>query len=81
MQVRSIAAYEAPDGRTLLLSGSRDQTARLWVQQADGTYTSSSLGEERAGFVNAVAFAHDDAGRRTCGAHALWRQLTWQCMP
>ncbi|WFD23235.1 hypothetical protein MEQU1_001923 [Malassezia equina] len=56
--VRALDAYTLPDGRLLLLSGSRDQTARLWTAGADGAFHAQVL-EHGSGFVNAVCFFHD----------------------
>jgi len=56
--VRALDAYTLPDGRLVLLSGSRDQTARLWTATADGSFHAQVL-EHGSGFVNAVAFFHD----------------------
>ena len=56
--VRALDAYTLSDGRLVLLSGSRDQTARLWTADADGAFHAQVL-EHGSGFVNAVAFFHD----------------------
>lgn len=52
--VRSVAAARV-DGHELILSGSRDRTARLWVRR-DTHFDSAVLGEAE-GYINAVAFA------------------------
>ncbi|WFD05628.1 hypothetical protein MVES1_000960 [Malassezia vespertilionis] len=56
--VRALASYRTPQGVTLLLSGSRDQTARLWLHHPDGSFTSTVI-DNGNGFVNAVAFFED----------------------
>lgn len=59
--VRAIASHVLPDGTQLILSGSRDQSARLWVRCSDGSYEMHVL-DSSSGFVNAVAFFCTDAG-------------------
>ncbi|WFD35340.1 hypothetical protein MCUN1_002191 [Malassezia cuniculi] len=56
--VRAVAATTYR-GYDVILTGSRDRTARLWVRR-DGQYDSEALGEAE-GYINAVAFASDDA--------------------
>ena len=58
--VRAVAATTVAD-HDVILSGSRDRTARLWVRR-DGAFDSAALGEAE-GYINAVAFA-------TSGTHA-----------
>lgn len=60
--VRALASYTYNDGTTLLLAGSRDQTASLWVRSPTSTYERHSL-DHGSGFVNAVAFFHDGSSR------------------
>ncbi|WFD30442.1 hypothetical protein MSPP1_001461 [Malassezia sp. CBS 17886] len=58
--VRALASHCTVQGRHLLLSGSRDETARLWIGKADGSYEVAVINDGN-GFVNAVAFAEDEA--------------------
>ncbi|WFD26669.1 hypothetical protein MNAN1_001654 [Malassezia nana] len=67
--VRAVDAYKLADGRLLLLSGSRDQTARLWTASENGSFHAHVL-EHSSGFVNAVAFFHD--------GHALYALIAGQ---
>lgn len=69
--VRALATHRTPDGTLLLLSGSRDQTARLWIRGADGTYRSVVI-DNGNGFVNAVAFFEDFDGKRTLHTHTVY---------
>lgn len=61
--VRALASYRTEDRVTLLLSGSRDQTARLWVRH-DKEWTCHVI-DGGNGFVNAVALFPDIDGKRT----------------
>lgn len=64
IQVRALAAFTLKNGTTLLLSGSRDGTARVWVP-SQGGYTPTVL-DTGSGFVNAVSFFDDgEAGTYT----------------
>lgn len=65
--VRALASHRTSDGITLLLSGSRDQTARLWIRRTDGSFESVVIDNSGNGFVNAVAFFEDIDGKRMCG--------------
>lgn len=70
--VRAIASHTLTNGTQLILSGSRDQSARLWVRRSDGTYDVHVL-DNGSGFVNAVAFFVHDTGMYalTAGQDAL----------
>ena len=59
--VRAIASHTLSNGTQLILSGSRDQSARLWVRRHDGTHDVHVL-DHGSGFVNAVAFFVHDTG-------------------
>lgn len=61
--VRALASHRTDDGTLLILSGSRDQTARLWVQAEDRSFRSYVI-DNGNGFVNAVAFFVDVDGKR-----------------
>ena len=71
--VRAIASHTLSNGTQLILSGSRDQSARLWVRRHDGTQDVHVLGHG-SGFVNAVAFFVHDTGiyALTAGQDALF---------
>ena len=58
--VRAIASYALADGTDLILSGSRDQCARLWVRLSDGSLSDVHVLDNGSGFVNAVAFFEQD---------------------
>lgn len=70
--VRAIASHTLSNGTQLILSGSRDQSARLWVRRHDGTHDVHVL-DHGSGFVNAVAFFVHDTGiyALTAGQDAL----------
>ncbi|KAK0531494.1 hypothetical protein OC834_002936 [Tilletia horrida] len=63
--VRSLAAHTLPDsGKALLLSGSRDGTARLWAAEGPNAraFEAPTVLSTHAGYVNATAFFEDAEG-------------------